>query len=119
MSRVTEFSVWCGEKKILSSCQFSGSAWFRLKGLLGRSSLAESEGIWLKPCNSIHMFFMRFAIDAVFLDKEQRVLRIYHGIKPWRVSAIVGAAKSVLELPSGTCQKLAVNAGDRLEFREN
>jgi uncharacterized membrane protein (UPF0127 family) len=119
MGHKRELKVWCGEKKILSRCEFSGSTWFRMKGLLGRSSLADGEGIWLNPCNSIHMFFMRFAIDAAFLDKERRIVRIYHGIKPWRVSAIVGGAKSVLELPAGTCQKLAVSVGDLLEFREN
>ncbi len=57
-------------------CVVADSAWLRTKGLLGRASLDEDEGILLRPGSSIHMFFMRFAIDAVFLDKELRVLRV-------------------------------------------
>ena len=60
---------------------------------------------------------MRFAIDAMFLDGENRVVRIYHGIKPWRVSAIVSGAKSVVEMQAGTCQKCAISVGALLEFK--
>lgn len=94
-------------------CVLADSAWLRTKGLLGRSSLAEEEGILLRPAGSIHMFFMRFAIDAVFLDRELRVLRVAENLRPWRIASKRGA-KLVLELPAGRCARTGVREGDRL-----
>ena len=94
-------------------CIVADSAWLRTKGLLGRASLPEGDGILLKPGSSIHMFFMRFAIDAVFLDRDLRVLRIASDLKPWRMASKLGA-KAVLELPAGRCARVGVAEGDRL-----
>ena len=77
----------------------------RLKGLLGRNGLAEGEGLHIVPCNSIHMFFMRFPIDVAFLDREGRVVRAVHTIKPWRATRMYLDAYSALELPAGTLQR--------------
>ena len=98
---------------VCERCVVADSAWTRSKGLLGRSSLDEAEGILLRPGGSIHMFFMRFPIDAVFLDDELRVLRIAADLKPWRMASKRGA-KSVLELPAGLCVRAGVREGDRL-----
>jgi uncharacterized membrane protein (UPF0127 family) len=78
------------------------STWARGVGLMGRTSMAPGTGLWIEPCNSIHMFFMQFAIDAVFLDRQGRVKRVIPGLKPWRVSPIVFGARTVVELPAGT-----------------
>ncbi|HEV3233554.1 MAG TPA: DUF192 domain-containing protein [Candidatus Dormibacteraeota bacterium] len=78
------------------------SSWKRFVGLMGRASLPAGEGLWIEPCNSIHMFFMRFAIDAVFLDRDNRVKRVVRDLKPWRVSPIVFGARTVVELPAGS-----------------
>ena len=67
---------------VCADCLVADSARARSKGLLGRASLGEDEGILLRPGSSIHMFFMRFAIDAVFLDRELRVLRVAADLKP-------------------------------------
>jgi len=88
----------------------------RLFGLIPRKSLGEEEGLWLEPCAMIHMCFMGFAIDAVFLDKEMKVLRIIEEFKPWRFSPWVYGARGVLELPAGRCAG-RVAEGDVLEFR--
>ena len=56
----------------------------RMKGLLGRRGLAVGEGLLLQPASAIHTWFMRFPIDAVFLDAELRVLRVAEGLRPWR-----------------------------------
>lgn len=87
----------------------------RLLGLIPRRSLGPEEGLWLEPCAMIHMCFMSFAIDAVFLDREGRVLRVVRNLRPWRVSPWVLGARGVLELPSGRCAG-RVEAGDVLEF---
>lgn len=73
----------------------------RLTGLLGRSALRGGHGLLLDPCNAIHMMFMRFSIDAVFIDKDNRVKHIERGLRPWRFSKVVRGAKTTLELPAG------------------
>ena len=83
------------------------------EGLARPGSLDEDEGILLQPGGSIHMFFMRFPIDAVFLDRELRVLRVAADLKPWRMASKRGA-KAVLELPAGRCARAGVREGDRL-----
>ena len=98
---------------VCAQCVVADSAWLRTKGLLGRASLDEDEGILLRPGSSIHMFFMRFAIDAVFLDKELRVVRVAADLKPWRMASKLGA-KAVLELPHGRCARAGVVEGDLL-----
>ena len=72
----------------------------RMRGLLGRDGLEQGEGLLLRPAASIHTFFMRFPIDAVFLDKSLVVVGIEDAIDPWRTAKQRGA-KSVLELPAG------------------
>ncbi len=69
--------------------ELATSLWKRTKGLLGRSGLADDEGLWI-PTSSIHMFGMRFAIDVVYADREGRVLKLVRGIRPWRASVLHG-----------------------------
>ena len=88
----------------------------RLCGLLGRRALTDEEGLWLKPCKSIHTVGMRFAIDAVFLDDENRVTKIGAGLPPWRVCFAPRATQSVLELKAGRVKGVGLQVGDRLVF---
>ena len=85
----------------------------RIRGLLGRSSLTGAEGILLRPAGSIHTFFMRFPIDAVFLDRDLVVVGIEPELRPWRLAGHRGA-KSVVELAAGECARRGVAVGDRL-----
>jgi uncharacterized membrane protein (UPF0127 family) len=87
----------------------------RRKGLLGRSSLASGEGIWIVPCESVHTFWMKFPIDLVYLDRNKKVKKIRSGVAPWRLSACL-SAHSVLEFASGTIHSTQTMAGDWLEF---
>ena len=88
----------------------------RLKGLLGRARLSPGEGLWLKPCNSIHMLFMRFPIDVAFLDSDGRVVRAIDAIRPWRATRTYLSARSALELPAGTLAEAQIREGDRLRM---
>jgi hypothetical protein len=88
----------------------------RLKGLIGREKLTPGEALVIKPCNSIHTFFMRFAIDAVFLDKNNRVVKVISSMKPFRMSGIYFKAHLVIELPAGTIQETSTSAGDTLQI---
>ena len=85
----------------------------RMRGLLGRKSLPAGEGILLRPAASVHTFFMRFPIDVVFLDKEDRVVGIETAVSPWRTAGRRGA-KAVVELASGECERCGLHVGDRL-----
>jgi uncharacterized membrane protein (UPF0127 family) len=87
----------------------------RSRGLLGRKSLERGEGMLITKTSSIHMFFMAFPIDAVFLDKELRIRRIAADLKPWRIAWKRGS-KSVLELPAGSASEAGLVVGSRLSW---
>ena len=87
----------------------------RLLGLIPRGGLGAEEGLWLEPCAMIHMCFMRFPIDAVFLDKDLKVLRVLENFQPWRFSPWVYGARGVLELPAARTSG-RLSPGDLLEF---
>jgi uncharacterized membrane protein (UPF0127 family) len=96
--------------------EIADSAWRRFLGLMFRADLPAGRGLFLSPCNSIHMFFMRIPLDVAFLDRDGAVLRAYHGIRPWRVSRIVRGAKSAVELRSGTLRAAGVEKGTVLRL---
>jgi len=85
-------------------------------GLMFRRDLPEGHGLALTPCNSIHMLFMRFPLDVAFCDREGRVLRVYNGIRPWRLSRIVRGARTAFELPEGTLARAEVTRGTVLRL---
>jgi uncharacterized membrane protein (UPF0127 family) len=94
-------------------CERAESSLARLRGLLGRDSLASGEGLLINPGPSVHMFFMRFPIDVVFLDRDRTVVKIVHDLQPWRTA---GARKAVaaLELPAGTARRCRLREGEAL-----
>jgi uncharacterized membrane protein (UPF0127 family) len=100
---------------VCERCMLAANPWTRLKGLLGRRELPVGEGLLIRPTWSVHMFFMRFPIDAVFLDGENVVLRIADRLRPWRTASRRGA-KAVLELPAGEADRRQLAVGDRLVF---
>ena len=104
-------------RTLCEECVVADNPFARLRGLLGRRRLATGEGLLLRPSPSIHTWFMRFAIDVVFLDPELRVLRVAHAVKPWRFAGCRGA-RAVLELASGEATARGVVVGDRLELRD-
>jgi uncharacterized membrane protein (UPF0127 family) len=96
----------------------AGGAWSRFWGLMGRKRLEPGRGLLIRPCRSIHMFFMRFPIDAVFLDREGRVVRVVQGVKPWRLAFGGKGAHEVLELNAGAAGEAKVEPGDEIAFLE-
>jgi uncharacterized protein len=89
--------------------------WSRFWGLMGRRSLPEGRGMLIEPCNSVHTMFMRFPIDVVFLDGEDRVLKISRDMKPFRF-AVGRGSRRVLEVPAGWCERVGLDEGDQLEI---
>jgi uncharacterized membrane protein (UPF0127 family) len=102
---------------VCERCEVADSVLMRMRGLLGRSSLGAGEGLLIRPASSTHMFFMRFSIDAVFLDRTLRVVGIAESLRPWRVAGRRGAG-AVLELPAGEAARRGLRPGERLVLAE-
>jgi uncharacterized protein len=100
-----------GGEVVCERCEIADTPLKRMRGLLGRSGLEPGEGMLFRPAGSIHMFFMRFAIDVLFCDRDLVVLGLERDLKPWR-TARRKAAKVVVELPVGAAD--GVGPGDRL-----
>jgi hypothetical protein len=102
---------------ICERCEVPESAFGRMRGLLGRDGLEPGEGMLIDRAGSVHMFFMRFPIDVVFLSRDRTVVGVKHRLRPWRVAGARGAVAS-LELPAGRAAEAGVERGDRLVFEE-
>jgi uncharacterized membrane protein (UPF0127 family) len=101
---------------VLATCmEVADSGAKRNKGLLGREHLAPGEGLWIRPCEAVHTFWMRFPIDLIYLDRKNRIRKVVNTVPPWRLSACL-LAHSILELPSGTIRETQTQPGDTLEF---
>lgn len=98
-------------------CGIADSFFSRMRGLLGRRQLADDECLLIRPAGSIHTFFMRFPIDALFLDRELRVLAVSNDLKPWRVAGQRGA-HVVVEMAAGQATKRGVRVGEQLALGE-
>jgi len=86
----------------------------RARGLLGRERLDRDEALWIRPCGSVHTIGMRYAIDLVFVDAEQRVLSVKRQIEPLRFAGHAGA-RSTIELLAGTAAVVWIMPGSKLE----
>ena len=98
-------------------CEVPKSSFARMRGLLGRSGLEPGGGMLIDAAPSVMTFFMRFPIDVVFLDRDRRVVRIVHAVKPWRVAS-ARRAVAVLELPAGRAAETGLKEGDVLALEE-
>jgi uncharacterized protein len=103
-----------GGRIVCERCEVADTAVARARGLLGRKELPAGEGILIRPGFSIHTFFMRFPIDAVFLDRSGLVVDVVGRLKPWRTATRL-RARAVLELAAGEAERLTLRAGERLE----
>jgi len=107
---------------IAARLEMGTSLWARFRGLMGRRSLTPGDGLWLSGTNGIHMFFMRFPIDAVFLGKARGdgarpVLAVRRALRPWiGVVPLVRGADGVLELPTGTIDATGTQPGDAVRL---
>ncbi|MFW6457676.1 MAG: DUF192 domain-containing protein [Planctomycetota bacterium] len=90
----------------------------RLFGLMLRNDIADDEGLLFPRCSCIHMFFMSFCIDVIFLDDEKKVMKIVPCLKPWRISGCWGAS-FVLEAPANWAGKNDVREGMQLMLRQS
>ncbi|MGH7765485.1 MAG: DUF192 domain-containing protein [Candidatus Dormibacteraceae bacterium] len=102
-------------KVLAEDLEMASHLFARTAGLMFRKRLDPGRGMWIVPCNGIHMMFMNFAIDAVFLDRGERVKKVYRKLPPWYgVVWLEWGAHSVLELPPGSTQGVDLRPGDQI-----
>jgi len=117
--RTAETAVIVNETRETVVCEraeLANTPWTRFRGLLGRSTLPEGDGMLILPAPSIHSAFMRFEFDAVFLDRDMKVVRLAEQIPRWRARS-ARRAKSVLELAAGQIAARGVQVGDQLAVK--
>jgi len=85
-------------------------------GLLNRKIFLPRQALILEPCNAVHSIFMRFAIDLLFVDKNNQVIALLVDFKPNRLTRIYGRARKVIELPVGTVQLTQTKVSDQLQL---
>jgi uncharacterized membrane protein (UPF0127 family) len=100
---------------VCERCALADSFVTRLRGLLGRKALAQGDGLMISPAGSVHTMFMRFTIDAIFLDKTFEVVGVAPGLRPWRLAAR-RRARHVLELAEGEARRRGVSVGQKLSL---
>ena len=103
-------------RELANSIEVPRTSLGRGLGLMFRRELPPGHAMWIKPCNGIHMFYMNFAIDALFLDRAERVVRVYRRLGRWRMVPLVWGAHSVVELPAGALEGVKLERGHQLEF---
>jgi uncharacterized protein len=88
----------------------------KLFGLVFLAPLKEGEGLLIDSCSSIHTFWMRYPIDVLFLDSDNRVIRFFEDLKPFRVTPFIRGAAKTVEMRSGTVRTCSLRTGDCLKF---
>ena len=96
--------------------KIADSFFSRLAGLMFQKKLPQATGLLLAPCNSVHMCFMRFAIDVVYLDKEYEIIKVVKNIRPWVGLSMCSKAWATLELASGEADRCRLEAGKKLRM---
>jgi hypothetical protein len=105
-----------GGTVVCERCEVPESSFGRARGLLGRDGLEVGEGMLIDRAGSVHMFFMRFPIDVVFLDRDRNVVGVRHGLRPWQVAA-ARRAVAALELPAGAAAEAGIEEGHVLTLQ--
>ncbi len=118
MKRVIERRKWVsvaderGGYTLLSHGQPADGFWSRFKGLMGKRSLGQGEGVLIYPCSSVHTWFMRMPIDVVYVSRQDEVVAIDRGLRPWRIGRLHRGVRYVVEVAAGVAAQ--VRPGDRL-----
>lgn len=102
------------KQTLIANLEVADTFWERMRGLLGRDSLSPGSALLIPRCNSIHTFFMRFAIDVIFLNQEFVVVKTISGVKPGRLIWPIWRASSVIELNEGFLEQHPVRVGEEL-----
>ncbi len=97
--------------------EVADNPWTRFWGLIGRRGLNPGHGLILKPCRSVHTWFMRFPIDVVYLAADGTITAVHPNLRPFRFSFQGRGAQMVLELPAGAAELAGIKPGQRLAIK--
>jgi uncharacterized protein len=107
--------VHVGSDRVLAHAAIADRPVARMIGLLAHRGLDAGDGLVLRPCASIHTWFMRFAIDVLFVDAQGRVVHLVERMQPYRF-AWARHAHEAIELPAGTLASAGVTTGHRVHI---
>ena len=99
---------------LVPKARVADTFWLRLKCLMFTSSLPDGEALVLSPCSSVHMFFMQYALDLVFVDRKWKVVACVNNLKPWRLTRPYWSAHTCVELNPGAIEDSGTQVGDSL-----
>ena len=88
----------------------------RTIGLISKKEILEPEGLLIKPCCSIHTFFMKFDIDVLFVNRKNEIIALYENVKPWKILPIHLTSQYVVELPTGIISSKQIFKGNILKY---
>ena len=100
---------------VASHAEIARDPWARMKGLLGRRDFPQNEALIITRCQSIHMFFMKFPIDVIFCDRQNKVIGLCERLKPFCLSPIFFKASYAIELPLGAVASSKTQVGDQIQ----
>jgi hypothetical protein len=103
-------------KELSVDVKVADTLFTRMKGLLGKKELLEGEALWIKPCFSVHTFFMKFPIDVIFLNKKNQVIASVSNLSPNRMTRLYPQSFSVLELSVNTIEGTETELQDLIEI---
>lgn len=110
------YTMCSGEKMIAGDISKANHFFSRFRGLMFKKDMDVQQGLWIEPCNQVHTFNMRFAIDVIFIDKNNKILYIEDSMRPGKVSKVVRHARGVVELCAGRAAECGIKTGDILSF---
>lgn len=121
MTEIIEYEIKNsnGEQKKypLLRLEVADNFWSRFCGLMLRKTVGKADGLLLRPCNSVHMCFMRFCLDIVYLDENAHILKIDYRLRPWTGMSWCRKAVAAVELPDGKAMDLGLRIGDIISPR--
>nr|WP_197969879.1 DUF192 domain-containing protein [Mesobacillus harenae] len=91
----------------------------RLKGLMFSKELPAGHGLYIKPCRSIHTYFMNYPIDVIYLNEKYEIVGLDEAVQPRTIGKYHKGAKSVIELPEGTIQRTKTEVGHALQLKNS
>ena len=109
--------IYFDGREIAGQVQLARTFGTRLKGLMFKKALPSGGGLLLSPCSSVHMCFMRMALDVVYLSGDYAVLHVDKSLKPWKLGSQIKGCRHVLELAAGTAQRCGIIPGGRIAIR--
>ncbi len=101
---------------ISEQAKMADNFFLRSIGLILEKHFSEGKGLIIKPCCSIHTFFMKFNIDILFINKNNEIIALYENVKPWRILPIHATSSYVIELPSKTISDKNICKNDLIKI---